>query len=332
VIYAGIDESGYGPLLGPLCVGASAFRIPDELVASADASAITTTTAAPDPASFDLWKLLDRGVCRKPKDTRRRIAIADSKKLKSHGKEPLIHLERGVLAFAPGGPHTDDGSLFQTLGVQARVGRGTPWHASSRPLPTAQTADSIAIARNLVARALDQHAITIERLSVATLDPEDFNALYERLRNKAHVNMSLVFGALRTIDALRDGARAFVAIDRQGGRSSYRAELEAHVAQGEPVRVLHEDDERSAYEIGEGLFVSFEVAAEERHLPVALASMAAKYVRELSMERLNAYFAAFLPDLAPTAGYVEDGRRYLAEVKPILAREQIPEGAFVRTV
>ncbi len=328
MIYAGIDESGYGPLLGPLCVGASAFRIPDELVASADASA----TGAPDPQSFDLWKLLERGVCRKPKDTRRRIAIADSKKLKSHGKQPLIHLERGVLAFVPGGPHVDDAALFQTLGVVARVGSGTPWHASALPLPTAQTADGVAIARNLVARALDQHSIAIERLSVAILDPEDFNALYARLRNKSHVNMSLVFNALRTIDELRDGDRAFVAIDRQGGRSSYRAELEAHVAQGEPVRVLHEDDERSAYEVGEGLFVSFEVAAEERHLPVALASMAAKYVRELSMERLNAYFAGFLPDLLPTAGYVEDGRRYLAEVKPILAREGIPESAFVRVV
>ena len=38
------------------------------------------------------------------------------------------------------------------------------------------------------------------------------------------------------------------------------------------------------------------------------------------------------PGLAPTAGYVEDGRRFLAEVKPILLREAIPEAEFARVV
>jgi ribonuclease HII len=325
VIYAGIDESGYGPLLGPLCVGASAFRLPD-------GTAPLDADGAPDHAALDLWKRLELAICRKPKDPRRRIAVADSKKLKSAGKQPLVHLERGVLAFVPGGPHLDDRALFAALGVQTRVARATPWHAQARPIPVDQTPDGIAIARNLLARACADADVSVERLAVSALDPEDFNALHGSLRNKARVNMSLVFAALRALDDLRDGAAAFIAIDRQGGRASYGAELEAHVARGEKVRILHEDLERSTYEIGEGLLVSFEVAAEDRHLPVALASMAAKYVRELSMARLNAYFSAFLPEVAPTAGYVEDGRRYLAEVKPILAREGIPEGDFVRVV
>jgi hypothetical protein len=50
------------------------------------------------------------------------------------------------------------------------------------------------------------------------------------------------------------------------------------------------------------------------------------------MRRLNAFFTARMPSLAPTAGYVEDGRRYLAEVKPILAAEAIREQDFVRVV
>ncbi|MFM7259011.1 MAG: hypothetical protein ACKO3W_00265, partial [bacterium] len=325
VIYGGIDESGYGPLLGPLCVGASAFRLPDGLRA-------LRSDGAPDLDALDLWKHLELAICRKPKDPRRRIAVADSKKLKSAGKQPLIHLERGVLAFAPSAPHANDAALFEALGVQTRASRSSPWHATPRPLPIEQSPDSIAIARNLLARACADAHVVIERLAVSALDPEDFNALYRSLRNKARVNMSLVFSALRALDDLRDGTPAFVAIDRQGGRASYRAELESHVARGEDVRVLHEDLERSTYEVGSGLVVSFEVAAEDRHLPVALASMAAKYVRELSMARVNAYFSAFLPEVAPTAGYVEDGRRYLAEVKPILAQEGIPEADFVRVV
>ena len=27
LIYAGIDEAGYGPMLGPLCIGGACFRL-----------------------------------------------------------------------------------------------------------------------------------------------------------------------------------------------------------------------------------------------------------------------------------------------------------------
>ena len=324
MIYAGVDEAGYGPLLGPLCVGLSAFRL-------ADAEIGPRGGGAPD-----LWELLSRGVCRKPKDARRRVAIADSKKLKSGGKQPLIHLERGVLAFLGGDTPRDDGEYLARLGVSPRLTRATPWHARALPLPVAVTEGEVAIARNLVLGAMDGAGCAIEALGVSALDAPAFNALYGELRNKAQVNMSLVFDAVRRVDLLRGESPAFVAVDRQGGRADYTRELEGHVARGAAITTLLADDERSVYRIdADGsapLFVAFEVGAEERHLPVALASMAAKYTRELSMRRLNAYFSERLPDLEPTAGYVEDGRRYLAEVKPILAREAIPERDFVRVV
>jgi len=315
VIYAGIDEAGYGPLLGPLCVGASAFRV---------------ACASPE-APPDLWKLLAAGVCRKPRDARRRIAVADSKKLKSAGRQPSIHLERGVLAFAASEPSTD-AALLSSLGVHARAARSTPWHELELPLPECHSRAEIGIARSVVRRALEGASVEQAHLGVGTLDAPAFNALYGRLGNKALVNMSLVFEAARRIDLLRGDEPALIAIDRQGGRAGYARELDEHLARGARIRVIEENDERSAYEVGEGLVVTFEVGAEERHLPVALASMAAKWVRELSMRRLNAYFTERAPGLEPTAGYVEDGRRFLAEVKPILLRESIPEGDFARVV
>jgi ribonuclease HII len=330
VIYAGIDEAGYGPLLGPLCVGTSAFR----LCAAAPSSDSHAPLAPPD-----LWKALASGVCRKPKDARRRIAVADSKKLKSAGKQPLVHLERGVLAFLGGEIPADDASLFARLGVSAAGTRATPWHTGALPLPVAISAAEAAIARNLVSTALDRAGASLAALGVAALDPPAFNALYDALGNKASINLSLVYQSLRAIDLARGEDDAFVAVDRQGGRGDYRDGLAEHLADGRPVRVVEETDERSTYAIGGGgtrsegaLVVSFEVEAEDHHLPVALASMAAKYTRELSMRRLNAFFAERLPELAPTAGYVEDGRRFLREVKPILLREAIPERGFVRAV
>ena len=329
VIYAGIDEAGYGPLLGPLCVGTSAFRL---------GAVPPSDGPSPLPLPHDLWRLLASAVCRKPKDARRRVAVADSKKLKSSGKQPLIHLERGVLAFLRGEVPVDDASLFARLGVSAAGSRATPWHGGSLPLPVAISAAEAAIARNLVSTALGRAGASIDALGVAALDPPAFNALYEALGNKASINLSLVYQSLRAIDLARGDDDAFIAVDRQGGRADYRDGLEQHLADGRPVRIVEETDERSTYAIGGGagaggtLVVSFEVEAEERHLPVALASMAAKYTRELSMRRLNAFFAERVPELAPTAGYVEDGRRFLREVKPILLREAIPERGFVRAV
>ncbi len=316
MIYAGIDEAGYGPLLGPLCVGTCAFRVPD----AGDAS------AAPD-----LWSLLAAGVCRKPKDARRRVAVADSKKLKSAGKQPLVHLERGVLAFSSR-ELSSDAELFAELGVHARASRSAPWHALEFPLPECHTQDELSIARSVVHRALREADVELLHHAVAALDAAAFNELYRELANKAHVNMSLVFEGVRRIELMRGDEPAFVAVDRQGGRASYARELEEHVARGARVRTIDECDRRSIYEVGAGLFVSFEIEAEERHLPVALSSMGAKYVRELFMRRLNRFFTDRRPGLEPTAGYVEDGRRFLAEVKPILREEAIPEGDFVRSV
>ncbi len=330
VIYAGIDEAGYGPLLGPLCVGASAFRLAD--ADGSMANDVLREGGSPEgPRAPDLWKALASGVCRKPRDARRRIAVADSKKLKSAGSQPLIHLERGVLAFA-GTELLDDAQLFARLGVHARACAASPWHAQVLPVPMAHTKDEIGIARSVVARALERAEAEVAHLGVSALDAPAFNALYRTLGNKAHVNLTLVFEAARQIDLLRCNEPAFLAIDRQGGRASYTTELKEHLARGARVRTISESDEISTYEVGDGLFVSFEVGAEDRHLPVALASMGAKLVRELFMRRLNAYFAQRNPGLAPTAGYVEDGRRFLAEVKPILLREAIPEADFARVV
>ena len=87
LIYCGFDEAGYGPMLGPLCVGMAAFRV---------------RGWEADGHAPDLWELLSRGVCRDARDKRGRVAIADSKKLKLSNqlktKHPLVHLERGVLS------------------------------------------------------------------------------------------------------------------------------------------------------------------------------------------------------------------------------------------
>ena len=58
--------------------------------------------------------------------------------------------------------------------------------------------------------------------------------------------------------------------------------------------------------------------------------MAAKYTRELFMDAFNAYFAGRLDGLRPTAGYYEDGRRFLGEIEPLIETLGIDRARLVR--
>ncbi|MBT4767319.1 MAG: hypothetical protein HOO04_03055 [Phycisphaerae bacterium] len=77
--------------------------------------------------------------------------------------------------------------------------------------------------------------------------------------------------------------------------------------------------------------IRFAAQADANHLPVALASMTAKYVRELLMIRLNRFFQNHMPELKPTAGYVEDGRRFVSDIEPVIASAGLNRSALIRS-
>ena len=49
-------------------------------------------------------------------------------------------------------------------------------------------------------------------------------------------------------------------------------------------------------------------------MSVAVASMLSKYLREGLMRRFNAFWRKYLPDVTPTAGYYNDGQRFLQDI------------------
>ncbi|MGQ0612520.1 MAG: hypothetical protein ACT4PV_02050 [Planctomycetaceae bacterium] len=113
---------------------------------------------------------------------------------------------------------------------------------------------------------------------------------------------------------------ARVVCDRHGGRKRYAALLMEEFSPS-LLMELRETREVSAYRLhahGREITIEFRCRAESTDPPVALASVAAKYVRELFMQALNEYFSARIERLRPTAGYHGDGQRFLADVEPIL--------------
>ncbi|MFN9911318.1 MAG: hypothetical protein ACK53L_01970, partial [Pirellulaceae bacterium] len=72
------------------------------------------------------------------------------------------------------------------------------------------------------------------------------------------------------------------------------------------------------------------IAKGDRLLPSALASMVAKWVRELLMAEFNSYWQAYRLELKPTAGYPADAQRFRKEIEAIASRLELPSTAWWR--
>lgn len=345
-ILAGIDEAGYGPLLGPLCVGLSVFEAP----AGSDGA-----------AQLDLWKLLDAGVCREAgrggrHDARGRIAIADSKQLKLSSSvkttHPLVHLERGVLAMmlamqaadGDAAAMTDDW-LLEHLGA---AWPGANWYQGEAvAMPLANDEGLLRIATAQLRRAMSGAGVSLRAMRCRVIGEREFNTLAREQGGKAATTGAALREHVRYVwerwgAVAADGSgRLGIACDRQGGRAMYREFLESCLP-GATVTVVEESDTRSRYLVEEESAsghrragVSFLVEGEQGHLPIALASMIAKLVRELAMARFNRAWGEEARkrvgiELKPTAGYATDGGRWLHDARDVLTKAE--REALVRVV
>ncbi len=315
LISCGIDEAGYGPMLGPLCVGLACFRVEN------------WQGQAHTP---DLWELLGAGVCRSLKehraDKRGRVVIADSKQLKlsnqSKTRHPLTHLERAALTLmgTAGVSVPDDAHLFAALGA---VLPKEPWYAGKAiRLPLGLSEGEIGIATNVLGTALGEAGVAAEEMACIAVGEKRFNQIVRAEGTKSEVTAGAIGTHLRTIErrfrASGDDVR--IVCDRLGARMRY-ADLIERELPGTRVHCLMETNERSIYKL-EGwqgdARIMFEIDSEAAHLPVACASIFAKLTRELAMARFNRYFSEKLGELKPTAGYYTDARRWLGDAQSIL--------------
>ena len=104
---------------------------------------------------------------------------------------------------------------------------------------------------------------------------------------------------------------------------------------GTRLQVLEQERASQAYRI-EGreedrqLEIHFRKDGESLSFPTALASMTAKYLRELHMILFNRWWHERRPELRATAGYPQDARRFLGEIEPIRRRLEVPFDLLVR--
>lgn len=298
----GIDEAGYGPNLGPLVVGASSWSVP------------------PADQPIDLHALLAGAVCRSVDEAKGepRLPIADSKELYSPGGT-LATLEKSVLAAAMLAGHGASNWVEFTNSLDAgdaSPDQPPPWNRDfDLPLPTCNSSDEISVAHDSLGQTCDRAGVTLRRIAAAIVQPATFNDLAEKHGNKAALLSRVSLSLAKKLSVLSTQTEVFIYCDKHGGRKRYAGFLQDIFETG-LIRVLYETAGESAYRfMHEEREIEIRFTAKgESQLPVALASMTAKYLRELSMQAFNAFWRGHLPAIRPTAGYPQDARRFRAEI------------------
>lgn len=335
MILAGIDEAGYGPTLGPLVVSVTVFRV--EGPSSAQTQAQTP----------DLWHTLKTVVGRKPDG--RNIAVNDSKKLFTQ-KRGLRHIEEGLLPFVwlttPEPPRTLRALIDALVPCTNRTATAYlddyPWHAQRDvDLPSGTYPGAVTARRERLAECLESSGVEIVGLRSYPLEVFEFNSALEAEANKANVSFRAIGAFLKQLWKSFPEEPVDVVVDRQGGRRYYGPQLFRAVGP-RSLRVETQTENCSIYGLtrrdgltrhgsGSSPFrVTFATKGDALSLPVALASMLSKYVRELHMGLFNEFWREHLADLKPTAGYAVDARRFLHEIAPLRRRLEIDDRRLIR--
>lgn len=305
----GMDEAGYGPNLGPLVVTAVAWEVPG------------------DPRKVDLWSEFEGIVATGPASDGEHLQIGDSKAVYSPSRG-LAPLETGVLAALRLHKRPADSAFPGTLhGVCRWLHRAfddekpSPWMAEHDvPIPHSLNGNGDGPAAHHVVlgdawrKRCGERKVTLRGICCDVVSPRRFNERMCSHDNKARALSEISFEVLSSLwreISPDDKDRVLIIADKHGGRNRYHEFLPI-VFGDRFIRCKQESMDLSSYAVGNAE-IRFETRSE-RHLPVALASMICKYLRELAMVQFNRFWTTRLADLKPTAGYPLDAKRFRAEI------------------
>jgi hypothetical protein len=298
----GIDEAGLGPNLGPLVQAAVAARVPD--------------------GTGCLWGCLSAGVRRATDPDDGRVLIDDSK-LVHAGPQGLGRLERGVVSVL-----AECQPVGQLLGGVACGPSLTDlaaeyWYEPGESLPVAVDRAAVTTAPARLTEALAAGNVEFEVTRCVVTPAPRFNDLIQHWGSKSAAVEQGIITLLRDVLAAVNGHEPVtIVIDKQGGRNFYAPWVSTAIPDGwvMPVREGALLSEYQVLGLGREVRLKFLPRADSAALPVALASMLAKYLREVFMRQFNRFWGNHVPGLKPTAGYPGDARRYYDAIRPAMKK------------
>ena len=238
----------------------------------------------------------------------------------------------GVASESGGHPSTTQWALLPTL-----------------CLPHQADADACCARAAGMRMILDALGVSLVAVACRALYPAEFNALLCQGLNKSDILSRTTLALAASLRTKANAEPALIWCDRHGGRKHYSALVAQHFG-GTLVQTLAETPARSAYRVpaqakadpthakadlnqaqAANLDIEFNVGGESQ-VPVAVASMTAKYIRELAMHAFNAFWSSRSPGLNPTAGYPVDALRWRCEARDAIAEAGVRDKDLWRSV
>lgn len=306
MLVTGVDENGLGPRLGPLVATSLTIEIP----------------------RYARSALCERGLG---------LGLSDSKATGGFGRMAFIEsVALGLLAAVPdrASPRDADGLLERVFPeVRPRVRSCCPdpptaaqcW---SVDLPLPAFGGDLAFGRDLVEQLIGRSHIRIADIQSRIACAGVLNAHSVAGRNKLDVDLELFEELIYEVHR-RHGAPLLVVCGMIGGIRDYAARFTRFDEGG--VRTLRGGRGQRRYEVDGIGQVRFEVDADARHLPVALASIVGKYVREVCMRRIGEFYQRGVPGLTLASGYHDPvTTRFIEATEPSRRRLGIAKDCFRR--
>lgn len=313
----GIDEAGYGPRLGPLIIGGSAWLLP---------AGVSELQLMDSLANCFLARAWHEGCDHVP--------LGDSKILYQSGKG-LATLESGLIAMSllTNSFPKNLAEYIQRLVSPIQCKKPDtlslpPWYHNLQQfsVPGSQRLDEFELRRlsELARGTLKRYQLELVSIRSVIIDESEFNRQVAVLGSKGSLlslaSLELAGELWKCGESTEKVESVEIYCDRQGGRKNYLPLL-MHWMPDAWFTETQRSAQRCSYQSTSGLEVRvhFSVAGD-RFPPTALASMAAKYLRERVMESFNQFWTQQVSDLKPTAGYPTDAIRFRADIESAAQR------------
>ncbi|MFC1479431.1 hypothetical protein ACFL6F_02435 [Planctomycetota bacterium] len=296
-IYAGIDEAGYGPTLGPLTVTATAFEWKGDL----------------DQARQS-YSGLSQAFPR----------ITDSKRVFTP-KKGIQALEERVHTFFPVWFDTPPRTLSAFIELLTENGykdvfNRSPWFTGD-DLDIPVTKINAKTASDILNGLGVRSAYAVSRIINVPL----FNNTIQQGFNKGMLLFSMVCSLLTSVMSKYENKDIRITVDRLGGRKFYKRLLLENFAASR-IETLTETEQESEYLVNTGtrnVHIAFKVKADADDFCTGLSSLVSKYLRELCMHLFNGFFCSRSKGLKATQGYPQDARRFLKDIKGMVTGNEL---------